>query len=155
MGTFALMLAAISYLAPVSYAEDAAQADETLPDMVKAGIVVSITEDFLQRGQNELLAEFVEKVNRIGYETTYELPLSDYDPAYDGEDTEISFSMLKIVSTGNLITDAEKTIDLDAECACIRGTIGTVDKVDLVFDYRIKDERGSVEMTIFDMIVNY
>ena len=58
---------------------------ETVPklrsnDEAKAGIVVSITEDFLLRGQNELISEFVRKLNRVGQEDVYELNLSDYLP---------------------------------------------------------------------------
>merc|ERR1712048_120235 len=54
-----------------------------------------------------------------------------------------------------MITTADKDIKLSEECACIEGSIGTVDRVDLVFDYKIKDETGSVSMNIFDLLVKY
>ena len=34
-------------------------------NMANAGVVVSVTEDFLQRGQNELIREFVKKMNVV------------------------------------------------------------------------------------------
>lgn len=55
---------------------------EPLPDMVQAGIVVSITEDFLLRGQNELLEEFVNKINRLSDDVVYEVAIADYIPEY-------------------------------------------------------------------------
>ena len=53
--------------------------EEEVP-LVNAGIVVSVTEDFLKRGQNELIHEFVSKMNRVSDETHYEINLSDYLP---------------------------------------------------------------------------
>lgn len=54
-----------------------------------------------------------------------------------------------------MTSDADKNVQMGEECACIKGSIGEVDRVDLVFDYKIKDEHGSVSMTIYDLLVSY
>ena len=46
---------------------------------VQAGVVVSITEDFLTRGQDELLREFISRLNRVGENVSHTINFADYD----------------------------------------------------------------------------
>ena len=51
-----------------------------------AGLVLTVTEDFIDRGTNELLSEFIDKMNLVGEQATYEINLGDYIESYKAED---------------------------------------------------------------------
>lgn len=102
---------------------------------VKAGIVVSIKEDFIARGQNELLSEFVNKINMSGEETVHVIEMEKYLDKREATGLKVAISNLKILNTGSLTSTATKTVDVQAECGCIKGSIGNVDKIELAFDY--------------------
>ena len=101
-------------------------------DKAKAGVIVSITEDFLMRGQNELLQEFVDRANTIGEEAVYEVDLQDLLKGTDTSETtmvedgvlvqggqKLKMSQMKILNVGNMLSGAEKTINLRADCHCV------------------------------------
>lgn len=121
--------------------------------------MVSITEDFLQRGQSELLKEFVAKMNRVGQDSVYEVNMGDYLPEYAVTGLTLSMSGLKIQEIGNMATTAAKEVELQAECQCITGTIGPVDKVALAFDYSFKFDGepivGTATVTLYDFKLEY
>ena len=72
---------------------------------------------------------------------------------------------MKILNVGNMLSGAEKTIDMRADCHCIIGSIGAVDKVDIVFDYQLESGKlgggaeetieGSASVTLYDFMVKY
>lgn len=128
---------------------------------VKAGIVLSINEDFLNNGQNELLSEFVKTMNRVGQSAEAQLDLSKYLPEGDGSGLKLNLSHMRITETGNLLTSAPKTVDIQAECACIQGTIGPVERLELLFDYEFDQEydedqiAGTATISLYDFAASY
>ena len=58
-----------------------------------------------------------------------------------------------------MYTEAEKTIDMREDCACIAGSIGPVDRIDLVFDYTVNWEgdelEGTASIIMFDFAANF
>ena len=122
-------------------------------------MVVSITEDFLKRGHNELIREFVTKMNRVGEDAVYEVNMGDYLVEYLVPGVKLNMNHLKIQEIGNLITTAQKEVDMQAECGCIMGAIGPVDKIELVFDYTFdfgeEPIEGSASVTMYDFMARY
>ena len=97
---------------------------------------MSIKEDFLARGHNQLLSDFVTRLNNMGDATVHEIDVGKYVDFKGGsEGVRVDITHLKITSTGNMTTHAPKTVDIQAECACIKGKVGPVDKIELAFDY--------------------
>ena len=98
-------------------------------------------------------------MNRVGQDAVYEVNLGTYLPAYAVMGLTLSMSGLKITEIGNMLTSAVKEIDLEAECQCIKGKIGPVDKVSLGFDYsfRLNGEpiEGSATITMYDFVLEY
>lgn len=62
-----------------SEAKDAETSESQEAEMVEAGMVVSVSEDFLTRGSGELLREFVARLNRVGELVEHTIDLSEYE----------------------------------------------------------------------------
>ena len=139
-------------------------ADEVSNDQdfgAKAGIVVSIKEDFLARGQNELLSEFVSRINMAGEETVHVIDMEKYLDKREATGLKVAISNLKILDTGSLTSTATKTIDVQAECRCIKGSIGSVDKMVMAFDYEFASSldfdsiSGNASVTFYGFSIDY
>ena len=123
---------------------------------------MSIKEDFLARGHNELLSEFVTRLNNMGDATVHEIDVGKYVDFKGGsEGVRVDISHLKITSTGNMMTHAPKNVDIQAECACIKGNIGPVDKIELAFDYEFAQSldteplKGRANVTMYGFEAEY
>ena len=69
---------------------------------------------------------------------------------------------MRISETGNLLTTAPKTVDIQAECGCIKGTIGPVERLELLYDYEFDlafdDEgpiKGTATVSMYDFEASY
>ena len=90
----------------------------------------------MTRGQDELLSEFISRLNRVGENVTHTIDFAEYNISTGSlPSSEVSISQLRVQSTGNLLTSAVKTVDMKADCQCVQGSIDKVDKIDLIFDY--------------------
>ena len=87
--------------------------------------------------------------------------MSDYVQAdHTSHAWKLNMSHLKFSEVGNLVTTAYKEIDMDADCRCVRGSIGPVDKVVLSFDYSAElgakeSTSGSANITLYDLTLEY
>ena len=129
---------------------------------MKAGVVVSVREDFMARGQNELLSEFIAKLNRLGDEQSFEIDLGRAGlNKGDLQGIKVNLSHVKVSDVGNLTTLAPKMVNMEAKCGCIKGSIGAVDKlvvsVDYDFNFDLHQEpiRGTASATLYDFRAEY
>ena len=110
----------------------------------------------MTRGQDELLSEFISRLNRVGENVTHTIDFAEYNISTGSlPSSEVTISQLRVQSTGNLLTSAVKTVDMKADCQCIQGSIDKVDKIDLIFDYQIGDVEGAAEVTLYDFQAMY
>ena len=63
---------------PIIIEDDEEELEPVEVTEVQAGVVVSITEDFLMRGQSELMREFITRLNRVGDTITHTIDFADY-----------------------------------------------------------------------------
>ena len=98
----------------------------------------------------------------MGDSTVHEIDMAKYLDANEASGgVRVDISHLKVLSTGNLTTHATKTIDIQAECKCIKGSFGPVDKIELAFDYEFAQSldtdpiKGRATVTMYGFEAEY
>ena len=64
-----------------------------------------------------------------GDETVHVIDLENYLEKNEATGLKVAISKLKVLNAGSLTTTATKSIDVQAACKCIHGSIGSVDKI--------------------------
>ena len=103
---------------------------------VEAGVVVSLSKQFLIDEQTQLLNRFINAINWMGQFAEYTGQLGEFVPESEYPSAEITLSKIKIQEVSNLLTTAERNIDLQEECGCISGSIRNIENIELDFDFQ-------------------
>ena len=72
---------------------------------------------------------------------------------------QVGISQFRITNTSNLLTSAQRVIELDGECECVKGKISDVDMVQFGFKFDADSDfmliSGGATITLSNVTVEY
>ena len=72
---------------------------------------------------------------------------------------QVGISQFRITNTSNLLTSAQRVIELDGDCACVKGKISEVEMVQFGFKFDADSDfmliSGGASVTLSNVTVEY
>ena len=95
----------------------------------------------------------------MGQTSEYTGQLGEFVPESEYPSAEITLSKIKVQDISNLLTTAERNIDLLEESGCISGSIRNIENIELDFDFQAYTNffsfKGQVKLELTNTSLEY